>query len=121
MLSLAPFGADAIISSADANAYADTHPLDVSTNENSLKMINEQYWATSGSQLNFTDAWNNWKRSGYPVLTPVVYTGNFSGGVIPRRQPYPTNEGTLNKESYDAAVGRLPGGDTWSSKMWWDN
>lgn len=121
MLSLSPFGSDATISSTVATAYADAHTLDVSTTENSLKMINEQYWASSGAQLNFTDAWNNWKRSGYPVLTPVVYTGNFSGGVIPRRQPYPTNEGTLNKESYDTAVGRLSGGDTWSSKTWWDN
>ena len=119
MLSLTPFGTDATISSGTATAYAAANPLDVSTLDNSLKMINEQYWATAGSQLNFTDAWNNWKRSGYPVLTPVVYSGNFSGGVIPRRQPYPTTEGTLNTANYQLAVNRL-GTDTWSSKVWWD-
>ena len=120
LLSLAPFGAEATISPATATAYAAAHPLDISTTENSLKMINEQYWATSGSQLNFTDAWNNWKRSGYPALTPIVYAGNFSGGVIPRRQPYPTTEGTLNGANYRTAVNSLSGGDTWSSKVWWD-
>ena len=120
LLSLAPFGADATISSGIATAYAAAHPLDVSSMDNSLKMINEQYWATSGALLNFADVWNNWKRSGYPVLTPVVYPGNFSGGVIPRRQPYPTTEGTLNGANYRTAVGALSGGDTWTSKVWWD-
>jgi hypothetical protein len=120
MLSLAPFGADATISLSTANAYATAHPLDISSTENSLKMINEQYWATSGALLNFSDAWNNWKRSDYPVLTPVIYAGNFSGGVIPRRQPYPTTEGTLNTDNYQSAVGRLSGGDIWSARVWWD-
>ena len=83
-------------------------------------MINEQYWATSGSHLNFTDAWNNCKRPGYPALTLIVYSGNFSGGVIPRRQPYPTTEGTLNGTNYRTAVNALSGGDTWSAKVWWD-
>jgi hypothetical protein len=120
LLSLAPFGEDATLDSTAAATYAASQPLDVSSIENSLKMINEQYWATAGSQLNFTDAWNNWKRSGYPVLTPVVYAGNFSGGVIPRRQPYPTTEGTLNGANYRTAVTALSGGDTWSAKVWWD-
>ena len=118
MLSLAPYGA--VISSSTATAFAAAHPLDVSSVSASLKMINEQYWATSGSQLNFTDAWNNWKRSGFPALTPVVYSGNFSGGVIPRRQPYPTTEGTRNGANYKTAVSSLSNGDTWSSKVWWD-
>jgi hypothetical protein len=119
MLSLAPFGAGAAISDATATAYAAANPLDVSTTDNSLQMINEQYWATCGSQLNFTDAWNNWKRSGYPVLTPVDYPGSFSNGVIPRRQPYPTTEGTLNGENYQLAVTAL-GADNWIARVWWD-
>jgi hypothetical protein len=120
MLSLATFGADAIIDSGVAASYASANPLDVSSTDASLKMINEQYWATSGILFNFVDAWNNWKRTGYPVLTPVVFPKNFSGGVIPRRQPYPINESTLNTANYKAAVAKLSGGDTWSSKVWWD-
>jgi hypothetical protein len=121
MLALAPFGTAAAISAGDAASYAAANPLDESTDDASLKMINEQYWATSGALMNFAEAWNNWKRSGYPVLTPIVASGNFSNGVIPRRQPYPTTESTLNPASYKAAVGRLEGGqDSWSAKVWWD-
>ncbi len=117
MLSLAPYGTGAVISATTATAYATAHPL-VTGSE--LKMINEQYWATSGTQLNFVDAWNNWKRSDFPKLTPVVYAGNFSGGVIPRRQPYPTSESTLNGANNRIAVNALSGGDTWVARTWWD-
>lgn len=117
MLSLTPYGAGAVITSTDAIAYATAHPL-VAGSE--LKMINEQYWATSGTHFNFVDAWNNWKRSDYPKLTPVVYAANFSGGTIPRRQPYPTTESTLNGVNNRVAVGSLTGGDTWVARTWWD-
>ncbi|THU41096.1 SusD/RagB family nutrient-binding outer membrane lipoprotein [Niastella caeni] len=118
--SLAAFGSSAAISATVANAYAAANPLNVTSTAASLKMINEQYWATTGILMNFVEAWNNWKRSGYPVLTPVVYAGNFSGGVIPRRQLYPTTEPTANPANYKTGVSSLTGGDTWSSKMWWD-
>ena len=77
--SLATLSANAAISAATADAYATANPLNVSSTAASLKMINEQYWATTGILMNFVEAWNNWRRSGYPVLTPVVYAGNFSG------------------------------------------
>jgi hypothetical protein len=118
--SLAAFGPSATISAATADAYAAANPLNTSSTTASLKMINEQYWATTGILMNFVEAWNNWKRSGYPVLTPVVYAGNFSNGVIPRRQLYPTTESTANPANYKIGVGSLSGGDNWSSRVWWD-
>jgi hypothetical protein len=117
ILSLAKYGAAATVSSAVATAYADANPLVTAT---ALKQINEQYWATTGLQMNFIAAWNNWKRSGFPVLTPVNYTGNFSNGMIPRRQPYPNAEGTLNTTNYNAAVGKLTGPTDWITRMYWD-
>jgi len=118
--SLAAFGTSAAISATIANAYAAANPLNVTSTAASLKMINEQYWATTGILLNFVEAWNNWKRSGYPVLTAVNYAGNFSGGVIPRRQVYPTTEPSGNPAGYKSAVSNLTAGDNWNSKMWWD-
>ncbi|TAE21025.1 MAG: SusD/RagB family nutrient-binding outer membrane lipoprotein [Cytophagales bacterium] len=115
MLSLAKYGAT--IDAATATTYADANPL---VTANALKQINEQYWATTGLLLNFSEAWNNWKRSGFPVLTPVNYVGNFSNGQIPRRQPYPTGEATLNTTNYESAVGKLSGGDNWVARSWWD-
>lgn len=117
--SLAYLGADATIDPTVANAYATAHPLNVSSTAASLQQINEQYWLMNGSWLNFSEAWSNWRRSGYPVLTPVNYTGNFSNGTIPRRQIYPPSESTLNPENYEAAVSAM-GGDAWTTRVWWD-
>jgi Starch-binding associating with outer membrane len=120
MLGLAPFGASTVIDPAAVTAYVAANPLDISSADNSIKMINEQYWATTGIFMNFVEAWNNWKRTNHPALTPVKFTGNFSGGTIPRRQPYPTGEAGVNGGSYNRAVSKLPGGDQWTSRTWWD-
>ncbi|UPK69063.1 SusD/RagB family nutrient-binding outer membrane lipoprotein [Chitinophaga filiformis] len=118
--SLATFSSAAAINAGTADAYADAHPLDQSSANASLKMINEQYWATDGLLFNFIEAWINWRRSGYPVLTPVNYIGNFTGGTIPRRIAYQTTEASTNPTNYQAAVGRLDKGDTYTSRVWWD-
>lgn len=109
----------ATISASTADTYAAAHPLDVSSTENSLKQINEQYWITTGTLFNWIETWCNWRRSGYPDLTPVNYIGNFSNGQIPRRQLYPLSEPSNNPENYSAAVSAL-GGDTWTARVWWD-
>ncbi|WP_153797380.1 SusD/RagB family nutrient-binding outer membrane lipoprotein [Foetidibacter luteolus] len=117
---LAVYGSTAVISAADADAYATAHPLDVSSTEKSIEMISTQYWATTGLVWNFAESWSNWRRTDYPKLTPVNYTGNFSGGAIPRRQPYPSGESSNNRENYQTAVSGLSGGDNWTSRIWWD-
>jgi Starch-binding associating with outer membrane len=117
---LVNFNSNGAISAATANAYAAANPLNTASTDASLKMINEQYWATTGILMNFNEAWNNWKRSGYPALAPVSYTGNFSGGAIPRRQIYPTEEASSNGDNYRTGVASLTGGDTWTSRVWWD-
>lgn len=118
--SLATFSATATISAATADAYAAAHPLDVSSTQASLKMINEQYWATNGLLFNFIEAWINWRRSGYPALTPVNYQGNFTGGTIPRRIAYQSTEASTNPVNYQTAVKALQGGDNYTSRVWWD-
>jgi hypothetical protein len=121
MMTMANMGATAAIPEATIDAYVAANPLDVSSTAASLKMINEQFWATTGTLMNGTEAWSNWRRSGYPVLTPVVYAGNFSGGQVPRRQLYPTGEASLNGTNYNTGVaGLTPGSDSWSSRVWWD-
>jgi len=108
------------ISAGVADTYAAANPLDESSLENSLKQINTQYWILTGTIFDFDEAWNNWKRSGYPVLTPVSYNGNFTGGTIPRRQAYPVTESGTNPANYSAATSALTGGDKYSSRVWWD-
>lgn len=121
MESLAQFDATTgTISNTVATLYATTHPLDISSLNASLKMINEQYWVATGSLFNFIESWSNWRRSSFPVLTPVTYSSQFSPGEIPRRIPYQSGEPANNPVNYAAAVGRLSEGDTFGSRIWWD-
>ncbi|SHG44601.1 SusD/RagB family nutrient-binding outer membrane lipoprotein [Pedobacter caeni] len=65
------------------------------------------------------EAFAEWRRNGYPVLTPGSNPGS-TGGKIPRRAIYSTREAQLNNANYQAAVGRLSNGDSFLSKVWWD-
>ncbi|HWB92000.1 MAG TPA: SusD/RagB family nutrient-binding outer membrane lipoprotein [Puia sp.] len=97
------------------NAYVTGHPL-VAGSE--LKMINDQYWVASF--MDETESWANWRRSGYPVLTPVNYVGNATNGTIPRRYTYSTAEAATNPTNYASAVSGLSNGDKMTSRVWWD-
>lgn len=120
--SLAKYGADAAVSAAAVNALLTAKPLDVTSTNASLAQINTQYWATTGILMNFAESWSNWRRTGFPALTPIVAAGNFSGGQVPRRQLYPTSEASLNGTSYNAGLsGLTPASDVWNARVWWDN
>lgn len=105
------------ISDAVAEVYANAHPYSQATG---LQMINTQLWIHSNTALNFYESWSNWRRSGYPVLVPVVFPGNVTNGTIPRRFPYPTEEAAKNGANQKAAVALIPGGDTLVGRVWWD-
>jgi hypothetical protein len=105
------------VSDADAETYLAAHPYNEA---NGLEMINTQYWALTNSMLDFYESWSNWKRSGYPVLIPVVYPNNVTNGTIPRRFPYPLAESNINPVNYKAASDAVPGGDNLTGRVWWD-
>lgn len=65
-------------------------------------------------------AWNIWRKTGYPELTPAPDATN-SSKQIPRRYTYGSGEFTSNKANVEAAVSALTGGDTQDSKVWWNN
>ena len=87
------------------------------TSTTALQQIGTQKWIAL--YPNGYEAWAEWRRTGYPALTPTPYAVNVSKQ-IPRRYGYPTSEQTLNKTNYDAAVARLQGGDTHDARVWWD-
>ncbi|MET0299327.1 MAG: SusD/RagB family nutrient-binding outer membrane lipoprotein [Flavitalea sp.] len=122
MQSLGQFNANGNIDNAAIAAYVALHPLNTSSLNTQLQDINEQYWVVTGSTFNFIETWINWKRSGYPVLTPIVFPNNFSAGTIPRRIRYHSNEMAQNPANYAAAVARIPdnAGDVFNSRVWWD-
>lgn len=114
---LGQYDAALTISESTADAYVAANPL-----TGGLKQINDQYWIHQNTALNFYESWSNWRRSGYPQLTPVDYPGNATNGTIPRRFPYPTaEEAGSNSEYYKEASAAVPGGDNLTGRVWWDS
>ena len=111
---LGMYGTAGDISDADIATYLTNNPFD---SANALEMIGNQYWAATF--LNEYETFANWRRVGYPVLTPTDYPGNETNGTIPRRLTYPTSEQTANAESYEAAIA-AQGPDVLTTRVWWD-
>ncbi len=101
-------------SEAEIQAYLSANPYNPTIG---LEMIGEQYWVATF--LNAWEGYANWRRTGFPVLTPVIYPGNVTNGTIPRRLRYPSSEYSINKENLDAAVSRQ-GPDNYTTRVWWD-
>jgi hypothetical protein len=115
MKQLVQTGASPGISDGEIATYLGANAYSAGTG---LQQINTQYYIATF--MDEYEAWANWRRSGFPVLTPVNYFGNVTGGTIPRRFTYPLNEAAVNPENYSAAVGSLQGGDKMTSRVWWD-
>jgi hypothetical protein len=105
---------DAGIPSADVTAYVGAQTL---TAGKELEEINTQYWVNSF--LNGPEAWANFRRSGYPLLTPNPYPGKSIKGDFINRLVYPIVEANVNTDNYRAAVSRA-GADDLDTKVWWD-
>jgi len=118
--SLAQLDQTGKIAQATIDSYVSNNPLNESDEQNSLNAINTQYWLATGTNFNFIESWLNWKRSGYPVLTPVNYPGNTTNATIPRRMIYLSTEILNNTSNYKEAVSRLNGGDILTARVWWD-
>lgn len=112
------FGAAGVIAPGRITAYTTANALNTGgTLDAQLNQIHTQFWIAS--LLDEQEAYANWRRTGYPVLVPVNFTGNATGGTIPRRIPYPVPEQGINKKNYDDAVIRQ-GADNLITRIWWD-
>ena len=114
MKQLALYGKGADIPDAKISAYLAAKPYDPTKG---LEMIGTQYWIVTF--LNEYESFANWRRTGFPKLTPVNYPGNETGGTIPRRLVYPQSEQTANTANYKAAIANQ-GEDKLTTRVWWD-
>lgn len=104
------------ISAPEINTYlADPNVAYNSTD--ALKLINTQYWIVN--LRNGTEAFANFRRSGYPALSPNTVNNKLNGGFV-RRLSYPDAEASANTANYNAAATAI-GGDKLTSKVFWDN
>lgn len=106
--------ADAAVDPADVTAYVNAQDL---TPGQELEQINTQYWVNSF--FNGPEGWANFRRSGFPRLTPNPYPGKSIKGDFINRLVYPIVEANVNAENYRAAVARI-GSDDLDTKVWWD-
>jgi hypothetical protein len=103
MRNWALFGSAGVISQEKIAAYQAAHPLTGST-EAMKAMIGQEKWVALF--LDEQEVHANWRRTGYPVLTPVNAPGNTTGGTIPRRLLYPPSEESVNSASLAEAISR---------------
>lgn len=105
------------IDDASIDDYLAANPFD---SADGMRQIGWQYWAVT--LLNEYEAYANYRRTGYPDLTPINYPGNISNGQIPVRLAYPGNAAGF--DAFDAALSAQGMGNDpigWMTvPVWWD-
>ena len=82
-----------------------------------LEQIITQKWIAL--IFNGYEAYAEYRRTGFPILTPGITQGT-SDGTIPDRMRYPLLELTVNGTNYQDALSRYGGTDNINAKVWWD-
>jgi hypothetical protein len=115
---MAVYDPGSAIPASSRDTYIADNPLTAGTE---LQQINTQYWISSF--LNGPEAFANFRRSGYPLLTPNPYgqpnNPDVPNGTFIRRLTYPTAELSVNTVNVNAAI-TSQGPDKLSTKLWWD-
>ncbi len=115
MNQLALYGTASAVPGGAIDAYISANPLDLSK---ALEQINTQYWVASF--LNGPEAFANFRRSGFPVLTPNLFPGkDLKTEAFIRRLTYPDGELNVNRENVQQAISRQ-GPDILDTRVWWD-
>ena len=115
---MATYDAASAVSPAARDTYIAANPLSAG---NEKEQINTQYWISSF--LNGPEAWANFRRSGFPLLTPNPYgqpnNPDVPAGTFINRLGYPTSELSVNTKNVAEAVARQ-GPEKISTRVWWD-
>ncbi|MES2457618.1 MAG: SusD/RagB family nutrient-binding outer membrane lipoprotein [Bacteroidota bacterium] len=101
------------MTTAEINGYFDTNPTIVTlagTNEEKVKqIITQKYISLVGNGI---EAYNDYRRTGYPVLAPATNAAGDNGGKIPLRYVYTSGEGNANPNQPKPTIKT-------SVKVWW--
>lgn len=81
------------------------------------EQVMDQYWIAT--YFNEYEAYSNWRRSGFPAISPTRHPNSYTGGRFMIRMIYPTSESSNNADNYSAAVARQ-GADEYTTPVWWD-
>lgn len=101
----------------DITIYVDRPDVDFAAVADQRMALGEQKWVALFGQG--IQAFHEYRRTGYPVLTPpaaAVYTGH---SVPPFRFPYPEDEAVLNGANVATAKTGIVD-YMWGKQVWWD-
>ena len=108
------------ITEPDITTYLASHSdiTSLTTEELQLQRIMEEKYVAMFGQGTL-EAWVDYRRTGYPVLTPApdAVESFDPSGVIPRRYLYPISERSSNGVNVDAAIDRQ-GGHLLDQSLW---
>lgn len=114
----------AITASLNQFGITDVEVVSAYLNQSALQYNASQWAASIGGQKwiayygQGADAFTDWRRLGYPILTPGPNTA-LGAGEYPRRFFYPETEQSLNGINYKAAVAKQ-GADEVTTRLWFD-
>ena len=114
MKQLGDYDPTSLVSDANIAAYLAKNPYVAAKG---LELINTQYWVAS--LLNGPEVFANFRRSGFPKLTPNPYPGKEIKGNFINRLSYPDTEISVNQSKVNEAITRQ-GPDNLDSRVWWD-
>ncbi|MCC6289708.1 MAG: SusD/RagB family nutrient-binding outer membrane lipoprotein [Chitinophagaceae bacterium] len=111
------------ITDPQINDYLARNPYNAAAGfDAQLEQISVQKWITLFG--NDYEIYANWRRTGYPQLTPVNYPGNVTGGKMFRRFSLPNSENLTNQANYLEALQRQGfaelNEDNLLTRIWWD-
>lgn len=101
------------VAAGDRDTYADAMVATFDGNE--LEQINYEYWVASF--LNGSEAWANFRRSGYPQLIGNPFSGRDVDWIT--RLTYPPSEILVNTTNVQQAIADQ-GPDELDTRVWWD-
>jgi len=91
------------------------------SDENKFRQISTQLWIAV--LPNFSEAWSNIRRTGYPEIAQRtdgnVYSLGVTNGFLPKRYKYASNEYLNNSTNVNEAV-KNQGKDAIDTPIWWD-
>jgi hypothetical protein len=97
------------LSKDDADTYAAANPI--TKNSNPIQNIIDQEWVTFLNGYDSFEAFNNYRRTGYPNLPSSVDPAAISNH-LPTRLYYPSSEQTANPDNYVTV-------DPFTTKIFW--
>lgn len=115
MEQLSDYGAATAVEETDIDFYLQFNVFEM---DRAMEQINTQYWVASF--LNGPEAWANFRRTGFPVLTPNPFPGSdLQTEDFIRRLTYPDGELNVNDDNVQQAISRQ-GPDILDTRVWWD-